>query len=85
MERTGVKIASKIFCSLFFLAALTSCSMKSEKKSFNTRLDEIDALINQRLYKEAVQELLEIEKEAYGSWAQLGVFSCGLISIFDVK
>ena len=74
MERTGVKIASKIFCSLFFLAALTSCSMKSEKKSFNTRLDEIDALINQRLYKEAVQELSEIEKEAYGSWAQLGVF-----------
>ena len=74
MERTGVKIASKIFCSLFFLVALTSCSMKSEKKSFNTRLDEIDALINQRLYKEAVQELLEIEKEAYGSWAQLGVF-----------
>ncbi len=74
MKRTSVKIASKIFCSLFFLAALTSCSMKSEKKSFNSRLDEIDALINQRLYKEAVQELSEIEKEAYGSWAQLGVF-----------
>ncbi|WP_288751806.1 tetratricopeptide repeat protein, partial [uncultured Treponema sp.] len=37
-------------------------------------LDEIDALISQQQYKEALKELGKIEKKAYGSWPQLGVF-----------
>ncbi len=61
-------------CFLPFLFFSASCSLKSDRKSFNSSLDGIDALINQRLYREAVQELSKIEKDAFSSWAQIGIF-----------
>ncbi|MDE5898371.1 MAG: hypothetical protein K2H09_03795 [Treponemataceae bacterium] len=48
--------------------------MKAERKSFVGALDSIDALIQQKQYKDALQELEQIEKKAYGSWEQLGIF-----------
>ena len=71
---SGRKIICRTFIALCFLPFLFSCSRNSNKKSFISSLDDVDALINQHLYAEAVQELSKIEKNAYGSWSQLGIF-----------
>lgn len=81
ISKKNRKVFAEFFFVLNFLFFLFSCSVKSEKKSFNSSLDEIDSLINQKLYKEATDELHKIEKSAYSSWNQLGIFrrykSCG--------
>ena len=74
MTKAGRKILRSTAFSLIFLPVFFSCAKSSEKHSFNSSLDRIDALINQKLYREATQELSKIEKEAFGCWAELGIF-----------
>ena len=63
-----------IIIFIFFLATFFSCSLEVERKSFTSNLDYIDALISQGLYKDACDELKKVEKKAYSSWAELGIF-----------
>lgn len=65
-----------IFVSLCFLlpAFFISCSKSAERLSFTSSLDEIDALINQNQFKDAERELGKIEKYAYSSWSEIGIF-----------
>lgn len=74
MKKKGRKTICRIFFALTLLPFLFSCRTRAAKKSFTSSLDGIDALINQRLYKEAVQELGKLEKDAYSSWSQIGIF-----------
>ena len=74
MNGKGRKIMRIFLFAAVFLPFLFSCSLNKSQKSFMSALDEIDALISQQQYKEALKELGKIEKKAYGSWPQLGVF-----------
>lgn len=74
MKKKGRKTICRLFFALTILPFLFSCRTRAAKKSFTSSLDGIDALINQRLYKEAVQELGKLEKDAYSSWSQIGIF-----------
>ena len=56
--------------SAFFL----SCSINAERKSLNSDLDRIDALISQRQFTDALKELEKVEKYAYDSWTKLGIY-----------
>ena len=74
MKKAAGKVLPILAFWLFLLPLFFSCSNSSEKRSFNSSLDRIDSLINQKLYKEACQELSKIEKQAFGAWAELGIF-----------
>ena len=66
-----------LYCfSLIILlpAFFMSCSKNVERLSFTAALDEIDALINQNQFKDAEKELGKIEKYAYSSWSEIGIF-----------
>lgn len=71
-----LKLAEKYSLFLFliiFLSVFYSCSKSSQKKSFISSLDEVDALIKQGFYEDAVFNLEKLEKNAYNSWSQLGI------------
>lgn len=56
------------------LVTTLSCSIRAERKSFTAALDQIDILINQRQYKDALKELSLIEKNASTPLARLGIY-----------
>lgn len=70
----GGKRAYIFFMAVFFLSVLFSCSKTKVQKSFISTLDEIDALINQSQYKEALKSLEVAEKFAYSSWSVIGIY-----------
>ncbi|MGP1459182.1 MAG: hypothetical protein ACTTKL_07715 [Treponema sp.] len=64
-------------CAVLLLSALFfSCSlnMNAERKSLNSALDQIDALINQNQFADAKKELGKIEKRSYDAWTSLGIY-----------
>lgn len=60
--------------SLLFSVFVISCSMQGSQKSFASSLNEIDILIKQNQYDDAVRQLGKIEKNAYSAWSHLGIF-----------
>ena len=72
--RKGRKRAYIFFMAVVFLPILFSCSKTKAQKSFISTLDEIDALINQSQYKEALKALEAAEKSAYSSWSVIGIY-----------
>lgn len=50
------------------------CKTQETQRSFITALDEIDALIAQEQYKDAVTALVNIEKRSPNVWTTLGVY-----------
>lgn len=56
------------------LFCLQSCNLRAEQKSLTTQFDTVDALIFQGQLKDAIKELKKIEKQAYDSWAYLGIY-----------
>ena len=74
MKRSYRRKLSLFIVCVFFIATFFSCSYEAERKSFISDLDGIDALISQGLYKDACEELQKIEKKAFSSWAELGIF-----------
>lgn len=69
MERRILLSVLLILCFFSF-----SCSKSASLVSFTSSLDQIDALINQNQYADAEKELGKLEKNAYGSWAEIGIF-----------
>ncbi|MBQ5470855.1 MAG: hypothetical protein IIT58_02490 [Treponema sp.] len=59
---------------LVFLPVFFSCKNQAERRSFTSNLDQIDALINQSQYREAEKLLDTVEKDAFSSWAKIGIF-----------
>lgn len=74
MKKKGRKIMRIFIFAAIFLPFFISCSQNGSQKSFISALDEIDMLINQHQYKEAVSKLNKVEKRAYSSWSHIGVF-----------
>lgn len=58
----------------FILPVFFSCSNSAHRDSFINSLDQIDVLINQNQYKDAARELNKIEKKAFSSWDEIGLF-----------
>lgn len=73
LKRPG-RIIFMPLVAVLLLSVFFSCSNSSSKKSFTASLDAIDALIKQGFYEDAVEELKNIEKQAYNSWAQMGLY-----------
>ncbi|MBQ5999029.1 MAG: hypothetical protein IJL70_06120 [Treponema sp.] len=69
MERKIFLPVLLVLCIFVF-----SCSKSASRMSFTSSLDQIDALINQNQYADAEKELGKLEKFAYGSWAEIGIF-----------
>lgn len=74
MGGTRKKWLPAALTGLFFLSVFFSCSMQAERKSFTASLDQIDALIRQRQYKDAVAGLEKAEKSAYSPLTCLSIF-----------
>lgn len=58
---------------LFSIVAV-SCAYKSEDSSFIAKLDMVDALIAEGQVTDALKLLKKIEKKAYGSFSNLGIY-----------
>ncbi|MCR5494903.1 MAG: tetratricopeptide repeat protein [Treponema sp.] len=75
MKKPCRKILCILVSFLMFLPAFfLSCSKSAERLSFTSALDEIDALINQNQFKDAEKELGKVEKYAFSSWSEIGIF-----------
>ena len=70
------RMERKIFLPVLLVLCIFvfSCSKSASRMSFTSSLDQIDALINQNQYADAEKELGKLEKFAYGSWAEIGIF-----------
>lgn len=71
------KLVRNFLCialAVLFLPVFFSCSNHAEEKSISSALDQIDILINQEQFKDAERELDKIEKKAYSSWIEIGIF-----------
>ena len=74
MIKKSVRNFLCIALAVLFLPVFFSCSNRAEEKSISSALDQIDILINQEQFKDAERELDKIEKKAYSSWIEIGIF-----------
>ncbi len=72
VKKLAEKLSILIFFA-FFLSVFASCSKSTQKKSFISSLDSVDALIKQGFYSDALKELKSLEKNAFNSWTVLGL------------
>lgn len=69
-----MKMLTKNFFIVFLLLFFFSCKNNVSRVSERKKLLEIDALIEQGLYADAISELKKIEKKTYDSWTTLGIY-----------
>lgn len=74
MKKKSVRNFLCIALAVLFLPVFFSCSNSAEEKSISSALDQIDILINQEQFKDAERELDKIEKKAFSSWIEIGIF-----------
>ncbi len=74
MIKKSVRNFLCIALAVLFLPVFFSCSNSAEEKSISSALDQIDILINQEQFKDAERELDKIEKRAFSSWIEIGIF-----------
>lgn len=76
MKGSGKKIAHLLVSFLIIaLILLTStCEKADTEHSFISSLDRVDALMKQKLWKEATEQLSKIEKKARSLWSYIGIF-----------
>ena len=74
MIKKSVRNFLCIALAVLFLPVFFSCSNSAEEKSISSALDQIDILINQEQFKDAERELDKIEKKAFSSWIEIGIF-----------
>ena len=74
MIKKSVRNFLCIALAVLFLPVFFSCSNSAEEKSVSSALDQIDILINQEQFKDAERELDKIEKKAFSSWIEIGIF-----------